>query len=201
MQAYLSTLENVIFEGKSLVVERSEENSTGYKNVFLKDSDKKGPMYYAKVKLDGEQETRTIPGSYQRTPVAAAAALEYYRTGYLGPPQPTKKRKPRRSAEVSELPSLISARTVLCAAHALRLSLCTQEIERDAEAQAAARLERKEQKALARAQTASQRKEKKRRRVATPVARLQPVAVHWDEYACPITPLPPVPVALAAERS
>eukprot|EP00966_Prymnesium_polylepis_P041270 957823-Prymnesium_polylepis.1 len=71
----MEALENVLFKGKSLIVELSGDNAYGYKYVCKKDEDEKGPRFHAKKKLSGEPKPRHVPGSLQRSPVEAAAAL------------------------------------------------------------------------------------------------------------------------------
>ena len=97
----MDALQNVMFKGKSLVVERSPDNSYGYKFVCKKDEDANCPRYHAKKKLAGEPKPRHVPGSLQRSPVEAAAALAYFEAGYLGALKDKKPYKTRRSGEVS----------------------------------------------------------------------------------------------------
>ena len=97
----MDALQNVMFKGKSLVVELSAENAYGYKYVCKKDEDENGERFYAKKKLDGEPKQRTVPGSLQRSPALAAAALAYFEAGYMGPVKAAKQYKSRRSGEVS----------------------------------------------------------------------------------------------------
>ena len=97
----MEALENVMFKGKSLIVELSGDNAYGYKFVCKKDEDADGPRYHAKKKLEGEPKPRHVPGSLQRSPLLAAAALAYFEAGYLGPLKTKKEYKPRRSGEVS----------------------------------------------------------------------------------------------------
>ena len=54
----MNALQNVLFKGKSLVVELSAENAYGYKFVCKKDEDENGERFYAKKKLDGEPKPR-----------------------------------------------------------------------------------------------------------------------------------------------
>jgi hypothetical protein len=86
----MENLENVEFKGKSLVVTKSSQSSTGYKNVIKLRTDELGPIYVAKFKVEGESGQRNCPKSYSRSPQEAAAALAYFEAGYLGA-MPTKK--------------------------------------------------------------------------------------------------------------
>jgi hypothetical protein len=96
----MNALENVVSKGKSLVVERSASNAYGYMYVCKKHQDG-GPRYDAKKKLDGEPKPRHVPGSLQRPPVLAAAALAYFEAGCMGALKAKKDYAERKTAEVS----------------------------------------------------------------------------------------------------
>eukprot|EP00966_Prymnesium_polylepis_P183519 4253017-Prymnesium_polylepis.1 len=61
----MQALENVTFNGKALIVERSADNAYGYKFVCKKDEDSEGPRFYAKRKLEGEPKQRSVPGTVE----------------------------------------------------------------------------------------------------------------------------------------
>ena len=57
----MDMLENVVYKGKSLIVTKSSESSTGYKNVIKLRTDANGPIYVAKFKVEGEPGQRNCP--------------------------------------------------------------------------------------------------------------------------------------------
>ena len=104
---------DVEFKGKSLVVTKSSQSSTGYKNVIKLRTDELGPIYVAKFKVEGESGQRNCPKSYSRSPQEAAAALAYFEAGYLGA-MPTKKDYAvRRTAQVRGCPHPLCAVCIL----------------------------------------------------------------------------------------
>ena len=80
--AAMDMIENVVFKGNSLIVTKSSDSSTGYKNVIKLRTTDNGPVYVAKFKVDGEPGQRNVPKSYSRSPQEAAAALAYFEAGY-----------------------------------------------------------------------------------------------------------------------
>ena len=110
----MEALENVVYKGKSLVVTKSSESRTGYKNVILLRTDAKGPIYQAKFQVEGERGQRNCPKSYSRSAQESAAALAYFEAGYLGP-MPTKKRyADHRTSQVSACPLSCLSRALTC---------------------------------------------------------------------------------------
>ena len=115
----MENLENVEFKGKSLVVVKSSQSSTGYKNVIKLRTDAQGPIYVAKFTVEGESGQRNCPKSYSRSPQESAAALAYFEAGYLGA-MPTKKNYAARStAQVS-----LCSHPPLCCACYLTCACC-----------------------------------------------------------------------------
>ena len=112
----MNSLENVVYKGKSLVVTKSSDSCTGYENVIQLRIDGKGrPLYAAKFKVDGEPGQRHCPQSLSRVPQESAAALAYFKAGYLGPMPAKKKYAPRRTSEVcSCLPVLVHPSYRVC---------------------------------------------------------------------------------------
>ena len=199
----MELLENVEYRGKSLIVTKSSQSSTGYKNVIKLRTDKEGPIYVAKFKVEGETGQRNCPKSYSRSPQESAAALAYFEAGYLGAMPNKKEYAVHRTAQVCALASAF----VLCVFSHLCLLRVPQEVARAKEERARVKEERKAEKAEKAAEArrlAEQRQAstglKKHKREPS-IAGTPLVAIAWEPMgawpsALPTVVAEPIPVAI-----
>ena len=99
---------SAVWNGKPVVLEPSEESSTGYLNVCYQAGRSK--PFYVKAKVD-EGKPRTIPGTCSTTAWEAAAKYAYFKVFWEGPLPEKQDRSKRSSSEVSARPSPASARS------------------------------------------------------------------------------------------